>query len=170
MMASLPTQTSSLTQGTRGKQFIYRILTPSKTAASEGHVKTVTIPSLVEPDDPAKSIEPNKFYEQMRRNGQNPHFDQFDVLSLIDAMLELIALKKGVIHGKFMLAILKTKNELLAERNQLRENYPGGSDTTKWVSKWHFEMPPYDKNYHCWTGSRWTRVARTTGSKIIQVD
>ncbi|KAI1358412.1 hypothetical protein F5Y08DRAFT_345730 [Xylaria arbuscula] len=161
MMASLPIQTSSMMRGTRGKQYVYRTLTPSKAAASEGNIKAVTVPALIEPNDPIKSLDPNQFYEQMRKNGLKADFDQLDTLSLIDTMLELIASKRGVIHGKFMLAIMKAKEKLQAERTALRANYPGGSDTTKWASKWHFQIPPYDKNCHRWFGNRWARVPRS---------
>ncbi|KAI0518054.1 hypothetical protein F5B22DRAFT_654381 [Xylaria bambusicola] len=64
MMASLPIQTTTLPEA----------------SASQGHFKELTVISLNDPKKPATGIEPDKFYDPIRANGQKIDFTQFDFI------------------------------------------------------------------------------------------
>ncbi|KAI1360119.1 hypothetical protein F5Y08DRAFT_348996 [Xylaria arbuscula] len=149
MLASLPLRHEQLVLKTWPTQWIMELM-PSRAAAAAGHHQTIyTHPDLPPPKE--RAINGSVFFDSTRP-GIPPlrGFEQMHYMILLSNMVKLIINLDGYIFKKFMDSINTARKNIMKERQQLAKDYPGKAHTSRWLSKWHFELPPYDPMVSQW--------------------
>ncbi|KAI0105333.1 hypothetical protein GGR51DRAFT_520390 [Nemania sp. FL0031] len=134
--------------------------TPSMEAAAVSHQdQTVYLWSTFgNVDDKPTEAGRTRLYDVLGTGREIVDFTQFDYLALFDRLLQHMAMVRVVVHSGFLNALRSAKHNILKERQDLQKKYPGRGHTTKWLSRWHFEVPEYSPQLSSFSDGSWVEV------------